>query len=119
MTQDDVEKRILLYTKKKSIYFDDDDIISKMSVYISNPKTIEYCQEDRLQQLFSLFNGISKGRGEPIQDERNGKAVCTKIKSEIKKYMAIHFNTLKKGFSNQYEVYEFVINDRLAQPYNK
>jgi len=115
MTQGNVENRILLYTKKKNIYFDDNGIVSKMSVYISDPKTIEYCQEDRLQQLFSLFNGISKGRGELIHDERNGKAVCTKIKSEIKKYMGVHFNTLKKVFTNQYEIYEFVIEDRIKK----
>jgi tryptophanyl-tRNA synthetase len=113
MTQEEVEKKIRSYAKKKNITFDNDKIILEISIYISNPITMEAYQKDRLQQLYSLFNGIKKAkRGDPLHDKRNGKIVCTKIKSNIKKYMSLHFETIRKNIFKYYKVYKFEVAPR-------
>jgi hypothetical protein len=111
MTQDEVEKKIRSYTKKKNIYFNDDNLILYISKYIIGEKFTEAKQKNYLSHLYTLFNGIKIGRGESLYDERNGKVVCTKIKSDIKKYMALHFETLSKRLVKKYKVYMFKIDD--------
>jgi hypothetical protein len=110
MTQDEVEEKIYSHAKKKNIKFDYKEMVSEISKHITALKTTEECQ-DVLNHLISLFNGIWKyKRGKLLHDERNGKVVCIQIKSDIKKYMALHFETHQGKITKSYNIYFFEIS---------
>jgi len=112
MTQEEVRNKIYSYAKVQNIIFDDNDIAPEISCIITNDKYTEAKQKDLLKLLHSLFSRIKNGRGTSANDDRDGKIVCEKVRSEIKKYMAISFETQSKGLSKQYNVYKFELAPR-------
>jgi hypothetical protein len=115
ITQDRVEEKIRSYAKKNRIIFDYDDMVREISEHIINPKFTEAKQKDLLRLIDILFSRIKNGYGEPLYDERNGKIVCEKIRRDIKKYMAVSFETLKKGIFKKFKMYYWQISDRYME----
>jgi len=113
MTQAEVEAKIRSYIKKRFIFFDYDEMIQEIASLIIGENFTEAKKTDYLGHLYYLFNHVKTG-GKPLYDERNGKVICTTIRSDEKKFMAIHFLTIKKGLLKYYLVYFFIIDCRKA-----
>jgi len=112
MTQDKAEEKIRSYARKNKIIFDYYEMVQEISGHIVNPIFTDAKQKDLLRLINILFSRIKSGYGEPLNDERCGKIVCEKVRSDIKKFMAISFETLKKGFFKKYKMYYWQISSR-------